>query len=94
VSDIVLTRTLPDAARKSIELWAGCIAGALLVSEYTEKLAAAGFVDISIEPTRVYTREDMKDIVGWAHGDVADVQSQVIDGTVMSAFVRARKPAS
>jgi SAM-dependent methyltransferase len=94
VSDIVLTRTLPDAARKSIELWAGCIAGALLVSEYTEKLAAAGFVDISIEPTRVYTREDMKDIVDWAHGDVADVQSQVIDGTVMSAFVRARKPAS
>jgi SAM-dependent methyltransferase len=95
VSDIVVTRALPDTARKSIEFWAGCIAGALLVSEYTEELAAAGFVDVSINSARVYSREDMKDIVDCtAHGDEADVQLQAIDGTVMSAFARARKPAS
>jgi SAM-dependent methyltransferase len=96
VSDIVLTRSLPEAARKSIELWAGCIAGALLTSEYQEKLAAAGFVDVSIEPTRVYTRDDAQEIVKGSAccGAEAEAQLAAVDGAAMSAFIRARKPAS
>jgi SAM-dependent methyltransferase len=95
VSDIVLRRVLPDVARKSLEMWAGCVAGALLTSEYTAKLTAAGFVDVSIEPTRVYTLQDAKEIVeGMASEAHADTLLQAIDGAAMSAFVRARKPAS
>ena len=93
VSDIVLRRELGEAARKSIELWAGCIAGALLESEYTDKLARAGFVDISIEPTRIYTREDAQTITKDASccDNDADAQLQALDGAAMSAFIRARK---
>ncbi len=96
VSDIVLTRELPLAARQSIELWAGCIAGALLTAEYQQKLGAVGFVDISIEPTRIYSREDAKEMVSGAAccGSDAEEQLAAIDGAAMSAFIRARKPAN
>jgi arsenite methyltransferase len=93
VSDIVLTRPLPEATRRSIELWAGCVAGALLTSEYESKLAAAGFVDISIEPTRIYSRQDAEEIVsGACCGAEAQEQLAAVDGAAMSAFIRARKP--
>ena len=95
VSDIVLRKELPPSVRKSIEAWAGCIAGALLEYDYQVKLAGAGFVDIEIEPTRVYTRDDAAEIVGensCCGGGVMDFDPAEIDGTIMSAFVRATKP--
>lgn len=95
VSDIVLTRPLSHDLRKSIELWAGCVAGALLVSEYEEKLAAAGFVDISIESTRVFEGKEIAGMVEEGNGSCCgvDVKDQITatDGAAMSAFIRARK---
>jgi SAM-dependent methyltransferase len=64
VTDVVLRRPLPDAVRRSVELWSGCVAGALLESEYRQKLAAAGFADIDVEPVRIYTRDDVMETVG------------------------------
>jgi len=86
VSDIVWRREPPQEVRRSAELWAGCIAGALLESEYRAKLAAAGFAEIEIVPTRVYTAADAKAVTG------ADAAPE-LDGALMSAFVRARRPA-
>ena len=95
VSDIVLRRPLPDSVRASMELWTGCIAGALLDAEYESKLRAAGFTDIGIEPTRVYDHDDAAEMAAGASscrgGDVEQTLG-ALDGAVMSAFVRARKP--
>src|SRR5207245_3021957 len=57
VSDVVVRGEVPPAIRRSVELWAGCVAGALEESEYRAKLAAAGFEAIGVEPTRVYRAE-------------------------------------
>ncbi len=95
ISDIVLRKALPASVRRSIEAWAGCIAGALLEYDYQVKLAGAGFVDIGIEPTRVYSRDDAADIVGESSccgGGTMDFDPAEIDGVIMSAFVRATKP--
>ena len=64
VSDIVLRGELPAPIRKSLEMWAGCVAGALQESEYRRLLQEAGFEDVDIEPTRVYTAEDSRDFLG------------------------------
>jgi arsenite methyltransferase len=95
ISDIVLRRPLPEEARKSIELWTGCIAGALLDVEYDSKLRAAGFEDVGIEPTRVYDENDAKQMAEGASCCGAELGGTLaaLDGAVMSAFVRARKPA-
>ena len=90
VSDIVTRGQIDAEIRKSVLLWAGCVAGALDENDYRAKLAAAGFEQIGIEPTRVYRAEDAKDLLGGAGLD-ANVISQV-DGKFMSAFVRAVKP--
>jgi SAM-dependent methyltransferase len=95
VSDIVLRKPLPESARESMELWTGCIAGALLDTEYESKLRAAGFTDIGIEPTRVYDRKDAEEMASAASSccggaDVTETLND-LDGAVMSAFVRARK---
>jgi ubiquinone/menaquinone biosynthesis C-methylase UbiE len=91
VSDIVVRRELPEAAKKSMELWSGCIAGALLESEYVGKLRTAGFTDIEVEPTRIYTQEDAAEMASCC-GAEADKALQALDGAVMSAFIRAKKP--
>jgi arsenite methyltransferase len=93
VFDIVLRRELGEEAKKSIELWAACIAGALLESEYRAKLLAAGFLDVEIEPTRIYTRKDAQEITKDAGccGTDAESQLQALDGAAVSAFIRARK---
>lgn len=94
VSDIVLRRELPEALRRSIALWTGCVAGALVESEYRELLARAGFESIGVEPTRVYTREDARQILASSScGGDTDRRLEGLDGAVMSAFIRARKPA-
>jgi arsenite methyltransferase len=90
VSDIVVRGEMPAEVRRSVELWAGCIAGALEESEYRAKLDAAGFEHIEVEPTRIYTAADATALFG----DNKSVEKivQMADGKFMSAFVRARKP--
>jgi ubiquinone/menaquinone biosynthesis C-methylase UbiE len=97
VSDIVLRKPLPEAARKSMELWTGCVAGALVESQYESKLRTAGFQHIGIEPTRIYDRESTKEMADATEafgggGPEVDRLLDELDGAVMSAFVRATKP--
>jgi arsenite methyltransferase len=93
VSDIVVLAEIPAEIRRSIELWVGCIAGALEENEYREKLARAGFSSISVEPTRSYKVEDARDFL-IAAGLDPDAIAPLVDGKFMSAFIRATKPAS
>jgi SAM-dependent methyltransferase len=93
VSDVVVRGEVPEEVRKSMLLWAGCIAGALEEKEYVSKLAAAGFTGISVEPTRVYSAEDAKASLAWAGLDVKAV-APLIEGKFISAFVRATKPGA
>lgn len=92
VSDIVWTRAIPPTIRRSVDLWAGCIAGALLESEYRDKLLSSGFVNVSVTPTRVYSAAD---IAGFASGSSSELEVAPADleGAVISAFIRAEKPA-
>ena len=92
VSDVVTRGEINDAIRKSVLLWVGCVAGALEEGEYRNRLAAAGFEQISIEPTRIYCVEDAREFLSSAGVDVDAIAPQV-DGKFMSAFVRAVKPA-
>ena len=91
VSDVVVRGEAPPEVRKNVELWIGCLAGALEESEFREKLAAAGFTNIDIEPTRVYKVEDARSFLEEAGIDV-DALAPQVDGKFMSAFVRAVKP--
>jgi SAM-dependent methyltransferase len=93
VSDIVVRGLLPEEVRRSLELWVGCVAGALEESEYAEKLAAAGFDEIRIEPLREYRAEDAREFLAAAGLDVDAVAAQA-KGALLSAFLRARKPDS
>jgi arsenite methyltransferase len=93
VSDVVVQGKLPAAVRRSMELWVGCIAGALADTEFLTLLAEAGFENASVEPTRVYRFEDAKAFLGEA-GLHADALAQEVVGKVMGAFVRARKPVA
>jgi SAM-dependent methyltransferase len=91
VSDIVLRGDLPASVRESLELWAGCVAGALEESEYRRLLDEAGFEAIEIEPTRVYAAEDARQFLGEC--GVGEEDLRAAEGRIMAAFVRARKPA-
>jgi SAM-dependent methyltransferase len=93
VSDVVVRGQVPAPVRRSVELWIGCLAGALEESEYRIKLATAGFEAIDIEPTRVYRAEDARQFLA-GKGIDTDVIAPLVDGKFMSAFVRARKPSS
>jgi len=90
VSDVVVRGDMPAEIRRSVELWIGCIAGALEENEYRELLAEAGFAEITIEPTRIYRAEDARAFLEEAGLD-ADAIAPSVDGKFMSAFVRARK---
>ena len=92
VSDIVVRRELPESAKRSMDLWSGCIAGALLEAEYVGKLKAAGFTSIEVEPTRVYTKDDAAEMASSCCGGEAEATLKALDGAVMSAFIRATKP--
>ncbi|MEO8030385.1 MAG: arsenite methyltransferase [Gemmatimonadota bacterium] len=91
VSDVVVRGEVPEEVRRSMELWVGCVAGALEESEFKRLLASAGFVDADIEPTRVYQFEDARAFLTGAGLD-AEVLAREIGGRVMGAFVRAVKP--
>jgi arsenite methyltransferase len=92
VSDVVTRGEVPRTIRDDVLLWVGCIAGALQDTEYEAKLAAVGFVEIGIEPTRVYDVEDAREFLAAKDIDVAALAPQV-EGKFMSAFVRAKKPS-
>ena len=92
VSDVVVRGPVPAEVKRSMELWIGCVAGALEESEYASLLAQAGFEGIDIEPTRVYKAEDAAAFLAGTVANVEDVAREV-DGKFLSAFVRATKPA-
>jgi SAM-dependent methyltransferase len=91
ISDIVTRGEVPEAIRRSVELWCGCIAGALGEDEYVASLSAAGFTDVSVEPTRIYRVEDAREFLASAGIDVGAIEAEV-DGKFRSAFIRAVKP--
>ena len=92
VSDIVTRGEIPADIKRSVELWVGCVAGALDHDVYLRKLRDAGFVDASIEPTRVYRAEDARGFLTEEGIDV-DRTAAAVDEKFSSGFIRARKPA-
>jgi arsenite methyltransferase len=92
VSDVVVRGHVPQEVRRSMELWVGCIAGALRDYDYAAKLARAGFDEIDIEPTRIYSIEDARQFLA-GEGIDADAIAPLIEGKFMSAFIRAVKPS-
>jgi ubiquinone/menaquinone biosynthesis C-methylase UbiE len=93
VSDVVVRGEVPAEVRRSMNLWTGCVAGALRDYDYVAKLARAGFDEIDVEPTRVYTIEDARQFLA-GEGLDADAIAPQIEGKFMSAFIRAVKPAA
>jgi arsenite methyltransferase len=93
VSDVVLCGEIPIALRNNPALWAGCVAGAMQEPKYKSELAYAGFVDVGIEPTRVFQAADVREFLSAAGAEAVSVADQA-DGKIMSAFVRATKPAA
>ena len=91
ISDVVVRGEVPGEIRRSMELWVGCVAGALSETEYREKLAAAGFESVDIEATRVYDVNDAREFLRSSGMDADGVAAQVQDKFI-SAFVRAVKP--
>jgi arsenite methyltransferase len=92
ISDVVVRGEVPAEIRKSMELWVGCVAGALSDTEYHQKLTTSGFEAIAIEATRVYDVNDAREFLRTSGID-ADVVAPQIQDRFISAFVRARKPA-
>jgi len=93
VSDVVVRGELPAALRRNMELWVGCVAGALEEAEFKRLLAEVGFENPEIEPTRIYAFEDARDFLAGSGLD-ADALAAAVEGRVMAAFVRATKPAA
>jgi 2-polyprenyl-3-methyl-5-hydroxy-6-metoxy-1,4-benzoquinol methylase len=91
VSDVVVRGDVPADVRRNMELWVGCVAGALEEGAYRQKLATAGFEAIGVEPTRIYRAADARAFLADA-GLTDESLAEQIDGRFLSAFVRARKP--
>ncbi len=93
VSDVVVEHTLPESVRKDMEMYVGCVAGALERNDYIHRLQSAGFIDVSIEPTRRYEFSNLEG--AWAPKGVAAMtaeEKRSLDGVIMGAFIRAAKP--
>jgi len=93
VSDVVVRGEIPSEIRRNVELWVGCLSGALDESDYVARLQRSGFEEVSIEPTRVYRVEDAREFLS-GHGLDVDAIAPLVDGRFFSGFIRARKPAS
>jgi ubiquinone/menaquinone biosynthesis C-methylase UbiE len=93
VSDIVVRGDAPAEIKKNVELWVGCVAGALSDYDYVTKLAKAGFENIEIESTRVYSIDDARTFLSGQGVDVDELAREV-EGKFISAFIRASKPAT
>ena len=93
VSDVVVRGDdVPAEVRRNMELWVGCVAGALEENEYRVKLASTGFTNIEVEPTRIYRAEDARTFL--EEGGLDPALLSRVDGKFMSAFVRAQKPSA
>jgi len=93
VSDIVVLGEVPAEIRRSVELWAGCVAGALHQDEYRTKLQTAGFEEANVEPTRIYRGQEIRALLAGSRLDAGSIIPQV-EGKFASAFIRARKPGA
>jgi arsenite methyltransferase len=93
VSDVVVLGDVPAEVRRNMELWVGCIAGALGADEFRSKLTAAGFGDVDVEPWRVYRVDDAREFLAGSGIDVNAMAPQV-EGKFASAFIRATKPVA
>ena len=93
VSDVVVRGAVPAELRRSVELWVGCVAGALEETDYKAKLSAAGFTCVGLEPTRIYSFDDARAFLTEAGLNTPEIASQ-IDGKFASMFVRAVKPVA
>ena len=91
ISDVVVNGEVPAELRRSLELWVGCVAGALEVGQFEALLLEAGFENASVEPTRIYNVEDARAFLEESGLDV-DAFGEAVDGKIMAAFVRATKP--
>jgi SAM-dependent methyltransferase len=91
VSDVVIRGDVPSEIRRSMELWVGCVAGALTETDYAAKLRAAGFESVDVEAWRVYQVEDARAFLSESGVDVDRIAPEV-DGKIASAFIRARRP--
>jgi arsenite methyltransferase len=91
VSDVVVRGEVPADIRRNVELWVGCLSGALDESDYVARLRRAGFEEVSIEPTRVYKAEDAREFLS-GHGLDVDAIAPLVDGRFFSGFIRGRKP--
>jgi arsenite methyltransferase len=91
VSDVIVRGKVPEDVRRSMELWVGCVAGALKDEEYESKLRTAGFTDVEVEPWRIYDVEDARAFLIESGLDV-DRLAPEVQGRFASAFIRARKP--
>jgi SAM-dependent methyltransferase len=92
VSDVVVQGELPARVRRSLELWVGCVAGALEAGEFRRLLGEVGFTDVEIEPTRTYRVADARSFLDEAGIELSPEAEQELDGRIMAAFVRGRKP--
>jgi SAM-dependent methyltransferase len=93
VSDVVVTGEIPFDIRRSVELWAGCVAGALSDTDYLSKLELTGFEKAELEPIRIFRTADVDEYLGQAGIDLTSIAKE-IDGKFMSAIIRAQKPKS
>ncbi len=93
VSDVVVRGAVPAEIRRSVELWVGCVAGALEESEYRAKLGAAGFAEVEVDPWRVYDLNDAREFLAGTGIDI-DAIAPEAQGKFASAFIRASKPAA
>ncbi len=93
VSDVVTRGEIPAEIRRNVELWIGCLSGALEENDYQSKLARAGFEQISIEPTRVYHAAEAREFLAGQGVDV-DAIAPLVDERFYSGFIRANKPAA
>jgi SAM-dependent methyltransferase len=91
VSDVVVRGEVPADIRRNVELWVGCVAGALQETEYRQLLTDAGFESVDVEPWRVYDVKDAREFLATTGVDV-DAMAPVVEGKFASAFVRAHKP--
>jgi arsenite methyltransferase len=93
VSDVIVRGAVPPEIKRSVELWVGCVAGALEESDYRAKLTGAGFADVVVDPWRVYDINDAREFLAGTGIDVATIAPQA-QGKFASAFIRATKPAA
>jgi len=93
VADVIVRGRVSADVRRRLELWVGCIAGALEESDYVSKLRQAGFADVEVEPWRAYDLETAREHLAGSGRD-ANRGAAEVDGSIASAFIRARKPAS